>query len=406
MIWIVTTVGVSMFNNYRQHKPGDIDPIYNALEIKSAGEWESNQGRIEELRAKVGRWAHDDDNACAEIKSITKIIRQLKTKCIVRLLASDTILSRLAAEIIKDRLHGKEINGLKVEVAFELDRDVIPGLQVHDRKLFERTGLIELVGRMDLMYSDNVVFNITGGYKGTIPYLSLIAMVNSIPLYYIFEGTDELIRIPQVPIDINWSMFEKYAYVLEKLEQGILDWPQFKREHDIGEDFQACFWEEDGMAELNAIGRIFWERFKRFIRVKVPRGSHYFADKPGNRQQIETAVNQLHKRLTEIIKSNGLTSQKELLNFINGLGDTDLRHGANPARNLFIFKYTSGVHVRLVYRPRLYKNDLSLIICDYLRSNEIIHEDSKYIKDFARKWSDLTDNQIEDFVTVPIKSIE
>lgn len=402
---VFTTVGVSLFENYRRkHRSKDIDKTYKALKDTRNRDWEGNQSRIERLRTTLSRWVNGNDNACAEIKSVIKIVKREKSNCCVHLLASDTIISRLAAEIIEDELHERQIDGFTVEAHFDPDKDVIKDLQVGDRKLFEKEGLVNLVEYLNLGYFEDVIFNITGGYKGVIPYLSLMAMVNSVPLYYIFEDTDELIKIPQVPVDINWGMFEKYAYVLERLEEGIMDWPQFKREHNIGEDFQACFWEEDGLAGLNAIGKVFWERFKKFIVIKVPRGFSLFSDKPGNRRQVEKAINQLYKRLMDVIDYNGITSQEQLLGYIKGLSEQDdLRHATNPGRNLFIFKYTDVEHVRLVYRPVFRRGDLSLIVCDYSRGRDIVHEEKKYIIGFQKKWSDFRDSQIEDFDTIPIK---
>ena len=404
ILQVFTTVGASLFENYRKYRPKDIDAVYDVLKDKGNKDWEGNQNRIERLRTTVSKWADSNDNACAEIKSIIKIVKREMSNCYVRLLASDTIISRLAAEIIKDKLHERQIDGFTVEVHFDPDKDVVKNLQVSDRKLFEKEGLVNLVEHLSNWGFENTIFNITGGYKGVIPYLSLMAMVNSVPLYYIFEDTDELIKIPQVPVDINWAMFEKYAYVLERLEEGIMDWPQFKREHNIGEDFQACFWEEDGLAELNAVGRIFWERFKNFIVVKVPRGFGLFSDKPGNRRQVEKAINQLYNRLMDVIDYNKITSQEQLLDYINGLSEQDdLRHATNPGKNLFIFKYTDVEHIRLVYRPLLRRGNLSLIVCDYLRGRDIVHDKSIYIKDFQKKWSNFSDSQIEDFDTIPIK---
>lgn len=311
ILQVFTTVGASLFENYRKYRPKDIDAVYDVLKDKGNKDWEGNQNRIERLRTTVSKWAESNDNACAEIKSIIKIVKREMNNCCVRLLASDTIISRF----------------------------------------------------------------------------------------------DELIKIPQVPVDVNWAMFEKNAYVLERLEEGIMDWPQFKREHNIGEDFQACFWEEDGLAGLNAIGRIFWERFKNFIVVKVPRGFGLFSDKPGNRRQVGKAINQLYNRLMDVIDNNKMiTSQEQLLDYIKGLSkQDDLRHATNPGKNLFIFKYTDVEHIRLVYRPLFRRGNLSLIVCDYLRGRDIVHDKSIYIKDFQKKWSNFSDSQIEDFDTIPIK---
>ena len=152
ILQVFTTVGASLFENYRKYRPKDIDAVYDVLKDKGNKDWEGNQSRIERLRTTVSKWADNNDNACAEIKSVIKIVKREKNDCDIHLLASDTIISRLAAEIIEDELHERQIDGFTVEAHFDPDKDVIKGLQVGDRKLFEKEGLVNLVEHLNLAY--------------------------------------------------------------------------------------------------------------------------------------------------------------------------------------------------------------------------------------------------------------
>ena len=102
----------------------------------------------------------------------------------------------------------------------------IEGLQVFDRVKLEREGLTNLVDEIYKLFEyyspdeENVLLNITGGYKCIIPYLTILAQINRAPLFYINDETEELIKIPQAPLDIDWGMFEKYKNQILLLEKG------------------------------------------------------------------------------------------------------------------------------------------------------------------------------------------
>ena len=59
-------------------------------------------------------------------------------------------------------------------------------------------------------YYGDILFNISGGYKATIPYLTMLAQINGADIYCIFEDTEELITIPPVPITIDMELFDEY----------------------------------------------------------------------------------------------------------------------------------------------------------------------------------------------------
>ncbi|WP_242826028.1 putative CRISPR-associated protein [Desulfurispora thermophila] len=344
-------------------------------------------------------WASGRPEASAEITSLWKIKQETGQDIAASLIATDTILSRLAAEIIEKVLQGQ------FKVFFEPVLDVIPGLQVKDRKKFEKTGLVELLERIEkIIFSraggdyGQVGLNITGGYKAVIPYLTILGQVKGIPLYYIFERTDELIKLPQAPLSINWSMFEKYSHVLNDLAEGIAeDWQNYKRKHNIGDDFSACIWEEGDMAELNALGRVFWLKYQQFITVDILRGMRYFSDSAGNKAEVNVAIKELYGRLQERLKDLRPPDEKTLLQYLSNLPDTDdLRHGANPGRNKFIFKSTKKSHIRLFYSPVYQNGFLKLKIYDYVRG-DFDHE--IYIQEFKRRLKALPDEQ---FITIPL----
>lgn len=400
---IITTVGTSIFTNYfDKEKNRDISMSkkehYEKLKDKRYSEWENYKSRIDRLKPAISSWVKENKNASAEIKSILKL-KDVYKDIRVHFIATDTILSPLSIEVMGEYLIEKDI-----ETDFDRDKDIIEGLRISNADDFRKNGTVNLVNRVnyiiDANFYKNVILNITGGYKAVIPYMTVMGQINNIPIYYIFEDTDELIQIPQAPIDIKWEIFEKYAGVLYELEKGILgNWEGYKNKNKIGDALSGCIWEEDDMAELNAIGKMFWEKYKTFFLVKINKGSSYLDDNRGNQNQIKEALKELYKRLIDKITSNHIENSDDLKKHIRELGDkNDLRHGDNPANDVFIFKSTKREQIRIVYSPELEGKDLKLRVYDYVRGGKFNH--AKYIEEFKEKMKSA--NKFE-FVTITVE---
>ena len=120
----------------------------------------------------------------AELQSITKIQDKLKEDLEVRLFASDTIASRLSAEILADDTVASVL-GDNISVTFDAQTDVIKGLQVEDSKTFSNEGMTNLIRKIDENAGgyQALAINITGGFKATLPYLTILAQLYRVPLY-------------------------------------------------------------------------------------------------------------------------------------------------------------------------------------------------------------------------------
>lgn len=267
---IITTVGTSVFKNYKEHK-NLINDHYAVIRDKPEGEWGNCEDRIKRIKDIIIPWSKDNPDASAEIKSILKIQGVLKEDIRVFLLATDTIVSRLAAEITQ---HWFEDYDKKIEIAFNVETDVIKGLQVALYERLIKEGLPNLINRINLIagagmdsagYFKDIIFNITGGYKAIIPFMTIMAQVNGCKTAYIFEDTDALILIPNLPVRIDFGVFEDYPNEIALLDEGI---DNYNRAKD--ESFQAFSeLEEKGMVEqidnyalLSPAGKIFHEKFK------------------------------------------------------------------------------------------------------------------------------------------------
>jgi len=208
------------FDNYLQDNKNDstFKNYERILSGKSAEEYESEKNRIKYLKSKLNKWIDENresesiNNLCAEIKSISKIYEELHEDLDLYFFASDTILSRIVFEIISENCQSFHIiSNFKLSPNNSLDA-VIKGLQVRNRDDFVRTGMVNLLNRIFRIsndFWDNMIINITAGYKVTIPYLTVLAQINKCPIYYIFEDTDALMKIPDIPLNIDWNVFSE-----------------------------------------------------------------------------------------------------------------------------------------------------------------------------------------------------
>jgi putative CRISPR-associated protein (TIGR02619 family) len=265
---IITTVGTSLFENYhKKYRDTAFEDLYDFFKNNeiSAKELDKQELRKKSLIDKFNsNYFKNNFDASAEIKSLIKLQEELKEDFDIYLLHSDTALGRLAAEIIKDNISLYEEYGLKIS---RVDIHPIENLQIQNRQKFIK-GMQELINKIYKIsqnYWGNVVINITGGYKATIPYLTILAQVNQCPIYYIFENTDTLIQIPNIPIDINWKLFEDYwksFSLIEKLN-GI-------KESDLPEKFlkdcraflESVDIDNEHYCVLNPLGEILWNKYK------------------------------------------------------------------------------------------------------------------------------------------------
>ena len=252
---VITTVGTSIFENLNI----DIDEIKN----QKFSEWDECNDYIEEIKNEI----NEKNLNSAEISSIKKLNKGNNIKVI--LLASDTLESVLAAEIIEEYLKKH-----KIDVVFEkeYDKGVIKDLRIDDnfemgidnliRKIIE----IHKKNNNEYDFSDSI-FNITGGFKAIISYLSLIAQVTSSKIVYMFENSDKLMEIPIYPVSFDDRIADLY---LPYLNNKILN--SLKEKSEVLDELERLkFIKKSGNEyKLTEFGRF----FKIFMNYK----STYFGD--------------------------------------------------------------------------------------------------------------------------------
>ena len=257
---IITTVGTSLVTNllYKDSNVKDLFQILKQQDYNQRKEFQNEYGRLLSLLKKQ----NFDEKTSAEIKSIINIQKSDNFNFLeIELIATDTLLSPLCSEALKFIL---ESNIDDIDVKFS-ERNIIKDLQVSNFKRYKK-GLINLINRLndftyDGTYTKDLLLNITGGFKGVIPYMTLYGQINNIPLFYIFEFTNSLIEIPQLPITLDKTIFDKYWQEFYKVSKDMVEKDKLSKQ--FIQDTKNLIEIEDGYVYINALGKILWDSYQK-----------------------------------------------------------------------------------------------------------------------------------------------
>lgn len=165
------------------------------------------------------------------------------------LLHTDTHLGATAAEIVKDYLE-------RAGVHATLQRLV--GLTTASSAAFE-AGMQEAVlwcqeaDRDQRRHGVRVVYNLSGGFKSWLGYMSALGMLYADELVYIFEDSKALIRIPRLPLAIDDAAVAKDFDVLRRMR--IAPVPA----DDAAAVRESLVTVHEGMASLSFLGAVLVE---------------------------------------------------------------------------------------------------------------------------------------------------
>lgn len=207
---IITTVGTSLLEK--------LDLVYDIpdeLKGKTFKERAAVAAKVESFSKKVRDKAKTKqiETICAETQTIMQINKNNPEKQFqVYLICTDTILSPLCAERIKSLLEEK---GITVNFKDD-DNHVVEGLIVEGKdasKTFSETGfpkLIEVIRNVESQHDakNRPILNISGGYKALIPVMTIMGQLYDMEVSYVYEDSEELIKLPKVPLDFDLGLLE------------------------------------------------------------------------------------------------------------------------------------------------------------------------------------------------------
>lgn len=311
---IITTVGTSIFTNYQDGKIkaqlgrdyASIDVSLERTRIKSDGaevpaagihasEFEPHvrtlKEIIEDFWYEYPSLGQPNAGASAEVASILKIAEAEVEPCEVHLIATDTLQSVLAAELIVgwfEKFPQPKVSKVLFqgqETAFETQKDsdfVVKDLRVESHKDYEKGffNLLELLDKLskaEKKGGHELVFNVTGGYKALIPVLTLYAQIERIPLKYLYEShagkEDPLISLSHLPFHFDWGLLELLADYIEDKELR----DQLADDNPILHLLRKYKIVKSGTKDLSIIGRM----VEKFVNHRLWEGKTsfgYFAE--------------------------------------------------------------------------------------------------------------------------------
>jgi len=211
------------------------------------------------------------------------------------LLATDTWLGKETARMVAQWLENQGVKNVQIW-------DNIGGLRTDSLENFH-CAISELVKRLhEVMPSYRksgyeVIFNLTGGFKSIQGVLQTLAQFYADEAVYIFETSEELLRIPRLPVILD--MINEIKENLKTWRRLALGLPvKLEETRQIADVFLLKIGEE---VALSPWGELVWQQVKRTIYEER------FWDPPSDQiewnEKFEKQVNQLEKdRIYEINK--------------------------------------------------------------------------------------------------------
>ena len=163
---------------------------------------------VDQLKKEATTWNIEDAKAAsAELNGLLSFDTKLKEDDLLYFIITDTLQSKLSFEIVNTFLESHYgITGQKI---------TLKHLTTKNKNEFLK-GIKELLRWSNENLSSfkannySIFFNLTGGFKSLLGYLTPIGMFYADSIFYIFE-TGDLIEIPKLPITVDDELFSQYA---------------------------------------------------------------------------------------------------------------------------------------------------------------------------------------------------
>lgn len=307
---IITTVGTSLFTNFQQEEVRNrygrdyasvsIDKALDAIIDKSTCATDFHQPEYKHYIRTVRENIEDywfngkypaNRFASAEIASILKISKEASEESFtVHLLATDTLLSVLAAEMISDWFKQnkslisniKEVLFQPIPTVFEdqqASEYVIKNLNINSQATYNQ-GFLNLIDVLSRISGKDDILNITGGYKAIIPVLTIWGQLKEMPLKYIYNDSElrqnvELISIDNLPFYFDYSIIEDNYWAFEQIKPGKKshnlptqeEFVQFLSSQDDFSTIKGAFIInlQDEKVSLSTLGRMLYEAYENSL---------------------------------------------------------------------------------------------------------------------------------------------
>lgn len=228
------------------------------------------------------------------------------------LIATDTAQGHIAATLLSEHLRNKGIGNTSVIRANELS---IASSRIFSEGIAKL--LPDLQQTIEGYQSSNyqICFNLVGGFKALQGFFNVIGMFYADEMIYIFEGSNELIKIPKLPVKIDPTQVEPHKVPLAMMAVGDIrtSWEEAKK---VPQEWTLPL---DQEMTLSPWGSLVWNRCKETLLTDkllgFPRIFYEESFKSDYRRPVVTKARkiELHEKLakiaTQLMKFNGDTSR-------------------------------------------------------------------------------------------------
>ncbi len=215
--YIICTVGTSIANGCPEQKEL----------FKTYAEWDAeNHKIIEELNDKIKAQC---PNITANTDSFRHLSAELNTLDRLNLEKNDRI-ALISSDNLLGNICSTKLKGLICE-AYSLPESHVQIHQIHDLQLqdtekLRKCGLKNLVSTVlnilndeHISYTHKIIFNPVGGYKFIVPFMNILAMLYGKESVYLFEYSNNLLKIPALPFSFDLEIFRRVKPALELVEE-------------------------------------------------------------------------------------------------------------------------------------------------------------------------------------------
>ncbi|NMF66456.1 CRISPR-associated protein [Brasilonema octagenarum UFV-E1] len=133
------------------------------------------------------------------------------------LITTDTAQGRVAAEILENFLKQKGLNSTSTyfPVGFSLSSS-----DTFSEGIASLFSYLQEIIVSSKHSQHQICFNLVGSFKAIQGYFNTIGMFYADEIIYVFEGSNEVIKIPKLPVQVDKSIIEPYKVQLAMMNVG------------------------------------------------------------------------------------------------------------------------------------------------------------------------------------------
>jgi len=318
-----------------------------------------------------------DDNllmkASAEINSLFR--KGVANGDKIVFFCSDTEVGENVAEYLKRIINKRK--GCETRVKR------IAGLQTDNKEKFDTEGITNLTEAILSEVDANrwlfsISLNATAGFKAAVPYLTFIGMIFHLPIFYLFEQSENIIELPPIPIEFDLARLKQLEPVIEYILDDFITVDEFRSKTGFSyEDLMLALNDilllEEGHVRMRPTGRIL---YRKYLQVK---GNKVFISAGVNKKLASGAFDRtLFEELFNKMR-DPVHLQSKLHNEVKKKGRIDLDCYKVSAGNerIFFFSEKNKIYICDIYMHDEYEKILAtgtLLRADFEKENKTFKE--------------------------------